>query len=360
MNRYFLLSMFAICFLFGSCGKNADSHNSESTADVSKSNWMDQIYKNHPNTKLTAIAIPGTHDALTYQISESNPYSLQPVNEWTEEVKTAVGKKGIFLFSQNQSRTMAEQLSGGIRYFDFRIQEYNNEVWSFHHLVSNPLMPVIEEMSRFVENHPKEILIIDLQKVIMDDDTYNHLIKSFVDKFGRHIAKSDEIGVNSSLKDFWDKGVSVIILSSFHTANKENDTYVYDRSKSILNYWPDKYKPEEIVPILKDSIALRPMNKLYVSQTIQSPNSLTLENSLKGGPDGIIEMVKAPNSLNNTFSNWFPQLANAANMNDRSVNILIFDQYQLNPIMIEGLLNYNQLNLKATILKTNKSTLKTN
>lgn len=336
------IALLALALLMQSC-EYSKTANDPKPQEISTSDWMGQIYKEHASIPLTSIAIPGTHDAITNEIKSTSDYSLLPVGEWSKEAKDAVGKEGIYQFSRNQSNNALQQLEDGIRYFDLRIQSYKGTFYSFHHLVSNPMEAVFDDIASFLSKHPKEVLIMDMQALCFNEDhEYNQLLDLIVEKLGRYIASPQEFKVNSPLSLFWEKGKNIVLLADYKYNGAHQEEYVFDRPKHILNHWPNAYDPSIIEPVLIDSIAQRPMNKLYVTQSIQSPHNETLLNAANGGPIGIIGMVEEKGSLNHRFPVWFAEVLQSAQQHEKKVNIFIFDQYQRFPVIIKRFMEVNK------------------
>lgn len=75
---------------------------------------------------------------------------------------------GTFLenYILNQDRNVWTQLVFGIRYLDLRIGYYEKEGFYINHdLVRiTPLLPVLQEIRKFIELSPKEIIIVDFHR----------------------------------------------------------------------------------------------------------------------------------------------------------------------------------------------------
>lgn len=61
--------------------------------------------------------------------------------------------------------TIYEQLKTGARYFDIRVSGYIKETvmeyWCGHSFLSVPLLVVLNDFIRFIEEHPTEVIVID-------------------------------------------------------------------------------------------------------------------------------------------------------------------------------------------------------
>ena len=110
---------------------------------------------NFPNQTLTELVIPGSHDSFAYEFDLSKPCDKPSgiptcFNSW------------ILPWSQTQDLTLNEQLYAGIRYFDIRIIKVENQYYTIHCLVSTLINDLITEFKLFIDSHPSEILIVDI------------------------------------------------------------------------------------------------------------------------------------------------------------------------------------------------------
>ena len=97
----------------------------ETEASYSVGEWMTSIWPSISNLTLLDLSLPGTHDSMTWDLSETvsdGSNDIPPVIAWVlhEFHDLTPGH-----FIKNQSRTqglsMTQQLENGIRFIDFRI-----------------------------------------------------------------------------------------------------------------------------------------------------------------------------------------------------------------------------------------------
>lgn len=111
------------------------------TDKLQLNSWMSLI---DGSAHLTDIAMPGSHDAGTYEC---------------------------FVWDKTQHLSIAEQLESGTRYFDLRVDNSlfndfgNYENLRMYHGLTSPttFYSVLLEIRDFVECHPTEFLILDFQ-----------------------------------------------------------------------------------------------------------------------------------------------------------------------------------------------------
>ncbi|MDO5330293.1 MAG: hypothetical protein Q4F15_02525 [Bacillota bacterium] len=108
------------------------------------SSWLSKI---DDSTKINSLMIPGSHDSgALYSIAE--------------------------LSGKCQDLDIAGQLNVGVRFFDLRLQLYNNELKVIHGVVDESLLfqDVLSSFSSFLKEHPEEFLLVSIK---MEDESVN-------------------------------------------------------------------------------------------------------------------------------------------------------------------------------------------
>ena len=111
---------------------NSNPDNAEPVKALSS--WMSMISS---NTKIKNIAIPGSHDAGSYDMP------------W---------------FAETQDKNITDQLSCGTRYFDLRVQKAGDDLVIYHGISKGvSLEDVIDDFIKFLSAHKTETLLLDFQ-----------------------------------------------------------------------------------------------------------------------------------------------------------------------------------------------------
>ncbi len=113
---------------------------STSRSLTDRSNWMSK----YQSKKLTDMLIPGTHDTATYQFVDA-----AFVTNW----------------AQAQQFSIYEQLKGGIRYLDIRVNtdKHNGEIYCSHTFYTIPFQDVLDDVSKFIRENTEEVIIFAVQ-----------------------------------------------------------------------------------------------------------------------------------------------------------------------------------------------------
>ena len=99
---------------------------SASSLDLDLSSWMDDLWPVISNHTLLDLSVVGTHDSLTFDLSESfADNDLPQVPGWLSMLlhKLPASEVGVFVRqqAQTQNASLLEQLNGGARFIDFRM-----------------------------------------------------------------------------------------------------------------------------------------------------------------------------------------------------------------------------------------------
>ena len=98
------------------------------------SEWMAA----YPNHRVNTLWIPGSHNSGTYTIPEGM------INAW----------------SICQEFDIYTQLMIGVRYLDFRLITIDEVVYIAHRFRGRPFKFCLEDIQRFLQNHPSEVVVI--------------------------------------------------------------------------------------------------------------------------------------------------------------------------------------------------------
>ncbi len=138
---------------------------------VSRAHWMRDLGRDIDVLPLTELTIPGAHDMGTYGMNGDSDDSVDKqgflcglfgVHDVCQSYGTA----------QDHSKDAATELADGIRYFDLRVcghataahdfDEQSKHLVTCHALEAAPLQDILDQTRAFVDSHPGEVVILDL------------------------------------------------------------------------------------------------------------------------------------------------------------------------------------------------------
>lgn len=126
-------------------------------------NWMGKLSSNLKALPIIYLAIPGSHDSMSYSINDSStpaPDAEPEIVHLYKLVPCVVRK-----WARTQSLSVSEQLNAGIRFFDLRMarQSCLGNYYFVHGLYCDKVEIPFEEIRAFLDSHPEEFVILDCQ-----------------------------------------------------------------------------------------------------------------------------------------------------------------------------------------------------
>ncbi|XP_073346264.1 PI-PLC X domain-containing protein 1-like [Pagrus major] len=179
--------------------------------------WMSQLPAELHNIPLFNLAIPGSHDSMSYDLDINSPI-IEP-ERLKRLSKIYCARKIVRKWALTQEETITQQLDAGVRYFDLRIAKKRNDTdptrLYFHHglYTHTDVETVLRVVHDWAESHPREILILALSHFKgfdkkNDQHLHNHLINFIKTLFGPKLFLRGE---TPTLKKCWDQGRNVIV-----------------------------------------------------------------------------------------------------------------------------------------------------
>lgn len=149
--------------------------------------WMATLYNDRPETRLTSVVIPGTHDSGAFKIDTEGDCEVVAI-AGANAAQVAAGKANPCAagkLAKAQSQNFTGQLNGGIRYLDMRLGVPENKVvskkkagkkltnakaWKVpivlqHTFVSARFTKGLDQILTWAKAHPREQVILDFQHI---------------------------------------------------------------------------------------------------------------------------------------------------------------------------------------------------
>lgn len=166
--------------LSNSCSGNAWKEKTCGDADlldrVDPSRWMEEMGDAIGDLTLLDLTLPATHDTLTFDLGPHLPENtdIGPGDangfEWLLEMDKVrkIGDANILSFmtflqeqAQAQIETLTRQLDLGIRFFDWRIVNNNDNFYGVHLLRTEKTAETwTTALLKWLDDHPKEIVVM--------------------------------------------------------------------------------------------------------------------------------------------------------------------------------------------------------
>lgn len=227
--------------------------------------WMSQLPPELHSIPLFNLAIPGSHDSMSYDL-DINSSIIEP-ERLKRFSKIYCARKIVRKWATTQEETITKQLDIGVRYFDLRIARKPNDtnpnrLYFYHGLYTQTdVETVLKVINDWAERHPREILILALSHFKGFDKKngvhlHTHLINFIKTLFGAKLLLRKDI---PTLKSCWDKGRNIIVSydrpAQQHPEIWGKITYYYGKSM-------DSTKVES--KLRQDLEKARPSNSFFV------------------------------------------------------------------------------------------------
>ncbi|MCU0297005.1 MAG: hypothetical protein MUF33_00635 [Candidatus Nanopelagicales bacterium] len=239
--------------------------------------WMGTLYNDRPETRLTSVVIPGTHDSGAYKIDTEGDCEVVAI-AGANPAQVAAGKANPCAagkLAKAQSQNFTSQLNGGIRYLDMRLgvpedkvvskkkagkKLTNAKAWKVpihlqHTFVSVRFTKALDQIVTWAKAHPREQVILDFQHIdLTGAKKIDKYYTSAIDK----ILRTYKVDGSSVCSRAWnDKLVPDVIGTTFAqawAANRnvlvlyakgelpKNSCYRH-REKVLYSPWPNTESP---------------------------------------------------------------------------------------------------------------------
>ncbi|XP_036937867.1 PI-PLC X domain-containing protein 1-like [Acanthopagrus latus] len=234
-------------------------------AVTSYCDWMSQLPPELHNIPLFNLAIPGSHDSMSYDL-DINSHIIEP-DILRRFSKIYCARKIVRRWALTQEETITKQLDAGVRYFDLRIARKRNEtdptrLYFYHGLCTHTdVETVLRVVHDWAERHPKEILILALSHFKGFDKKdeqrlHNHLINFIKTLFGPKLFPRGE---TPTLKKCWDQGRNVIVSYDWQ-AKRPLEIWT-----EIIYYYGNSIDPTKVESNLRQQLEKeRPSRHFFV------------------------------------------------------------------------------------------------
>ncbi|XP_072564724.1 PI-PLC X domain-containing protein 1-like [Paramormyrops kingsleyae] len=224
------------------------SASNQSLRDLPTDNWMSHLPAILQNLPLYHLAIPGSHNAITYCLDKNNspmdltqPDLLQKVDKYMKPLV----RPFLYKWAVTQDSSVTQQLDGGVRYCDLRIAHRPNDCSSdlcFYHGVYTTVTveSVLKEIREWLDVHPREVVILSFSHFQgLNQELHNVLIETIKDVFTTKLCPKKEM---VTLKNLWSKGYQVIVSYDHMAVSHHGELWA-----PIPYWWANKCKAEALI-----------------------------------------------------------------------------------------------------------------
>ncbi len=282
---------------------------------------MKILGEHNPTLPINNIFIPGSHDSAADKLEDKigvNQGIPQKLELFRPIIRTIIKK-----WARTQNTTVQQQLEDGIRYLDLRVQwrESKKAFYLLHSLYGPPLQKILDEISLFLHEHPKEVLIIQISDLNhMPGNSHDVLAKLLHKTFGKKIIPQTE-GSLPTLSSLQQNGYQVILI---YKDSEIAQQYNFLPRSRIVSQWANKAKIEKLKPNLDEYLKQRLPStySFFVLQTILSPDTSSILSSLKPFSKSAQSLEDLAKKINPLIPQWIREWNKEY---PKKINIVIAD-----------------------------------
>lgn len=244
--------------------------------DLSKDleNWMSLLPQELKQTPIIHLAIPGSHDSFTSEITSDSP--LAPDAENAIKKLSFLGPLLKFFmvnWSKTQTYKAADQLIRGIRYFDLRIgtKSSTEDLFIVHGLYSATVQSCLEEVRSFLDTHTQEVVILDFQHFYgFRQSDHDRLMQLIYHIFGAKLLPYSQHMSYVTLQ-YMTTQYRYQVISVYRSDAARFGQPLLWPSNSFPNPWPNTVSKSSLFESLHRGLSNRPSGSAHISQCVLTP-----------------------------------------------------------------------------------------
>ncbi|XP_054441018.1 PI-PLC X domain-containing protein 1 [Pteronotus mesoamericanus] len=221
-------------------------------ANDANADWMAALCPRLWDLPLHQLAIPGSHDTMTYSLNKKCPISKTESRllQLLGRLLPCLTQPVVLKWSVTQVLTVTEQLDAGVRYLDLRIahmQDGSEKNLHFVHMMYTTVLveDTLTEISEWLESHPQEVVILACRNFEgMTQDLHEYLVTCIKNIFGDMLCPRGEV---PTLRQLWARGQQVLLsYDDAGSVNRHRELW-----PDVPYWWADQVKPEKLIRYLE-------------------------------------------------------------------------------------------------------------
>ncbi|XP_037123708.1 PI-PLC X domain-containing protein 1-like [Syngnathus acus] len=215
------------------------------------SDWMSQLPDELLDVSLWNLAIPGSHDSMSFCLDMSSP--VVESESWLLNVMDKLApcliRPCVFRWATTQQADLCRQCDLGIRFLDLRIARKPKEcskLFFAHGIYTRKTVKeALDELATWLDAHPKEVVIVCCSHFsCLTPSDHTELVEYIISRFGPKLCSPQD---RPTLRSCWSKCQQVIISYD----NQE----VLQRHPELwteIPYWyADSTDPKKVISYLE-------------------------------------------------------------------------------------------------------------
>ncbi|OAD56720.1 PI-PLC X domain-containing protein 3 [Eufriesea mexicana] len=226
------------------------------------------------NLPIIHLAIPGSHNTMTYTINRNNdvgpdePRYIRALGRYC----SFVSKPILFNWSITQHENIKNQLDGGIRYLDLRVatKPTDGYIYFVHGLYGSKIYQPLQEIAEWLSYHSNEIVILDFQHFYsFSEMNHRHLIETIFQLFRTKLCPLASTFDHITLHWLNLEKYQVVII--YRNAYAQNYSNLWP-SGLWRTPWPNTVRVNELINFLDIELKARSLEIGFISQCVLTPD----------------------------------------------------------------------------------------
>lgn len=214
--------------------------------------WMSRLPEELLDVPLWDLAIPGSHDSMSFCLDVSSPVlrSEPRVLRVTDMLFPWCTRACVYRWATTQQSVLSDQCDLGIRFLDLRIARKpsgGSKLFFAHGIYT--LMTVkeaLDELATWLDAHPKEIIIISCSHFeSLTSQDHVDLVEYIISLFGKKLCSSQDV---PTLRSCWSRHQQVVV-----TYGNQQMVLLHPELWHDISYWyADSSDPKKVIAYLED------------------------------------------------------------------------------------------------------------
>ncbi|XP_050458668.1 PI-PLC X domain-containing protein 3 [Cataglyphis hispanica] len=237
--------------------------------------WMTRLPAPLKDISIIHLAIPGSHDTMTYTIEKRNdvgpdePAFIRTLGRYC----SFIAKPIILNWSITQRDDVKQQLNGGIRYLDLRVatKPESKDVYFLHGLYGSEISKPLLDVADWLTSHANEIIILDFQHFygFMDDD-HHRFIERIYQIFREKLCPVSSTFDHITLRWLVANRYQMFVIYRNVYAHNYANLWPSDLWHTV---WPNTVRVDELIDFLNIELQNRSLDIAFVSQCLLTPDT---------------------------------------------------------------------------------------
>ncbi|XP_011168671.1 PI-PLC X domain-containing protein 3 [Solenopsis invicta] len=237
--------------------------------------WMTRLPAPLKNIPIIHLAIPGSHDTMTYTIERRNdvgpdePAFIRTLGRYC----SVVAKPIILNWSITQRDDIKQQLNGGIRYLDLRVatKPRTNNIYFLHGLYGAEVNKPLLDVADWLTSHANEIVILDFQHFYaFTDQDHHRLIDRITQIFRGKMCPVSSRFDQMTLQWLIQKRCQVFVIYRNVYARNYANLWPSGLWRTV---WPNTVSVDELIDFLNVELQSRSLDIAFISQCLLTPDT---------------------------------------------------------------------------------------